>query len=164
MDIPNLSSNPVTPTFTSNSLKPSSKSKAGIILIIFLAIGVGFGLSRLLPLSSHSKSIVDTISQSNVTSADKIKSSGDLVVGQSYGETGKTFKDSALGVLVAGGINGVGTHTLQRDGGVTQYAALTSSTVDLDLFIGRKVEIKGETNSTKKAGWFLDVGVVKVLE
>ena len=164
MDIQNLSQNNQTSYFTSNTPQKNNNSKAPYIIIVVLAIGIGFGLSRLWPLSSPNTNLVTTITQGNVTSADDIKSADQLVVGQSYGDTGKTFTDTATGTLVKGGINGEGTHTLQREGGKSQYAALTSSTVDLDLFVGKKVEIKGETNASTKAGWFLDVGIIKILE
>lgn len=165
MDIPNLSSNPqnsVTPLTPLNRKK--SKGKFVVPVIIVLAIGLGFLLSRLMPLSSSNKSLVDNITQKSLTSADELEDASDIIVGESYGETGKTFTDTATGIIVAGGINGEGTHTLEREGGDDQDAALTSSVLDLDLFVGREVEIKGETNASTKAGWFLDVGVIKVLE
>jgi len=164
MDIPNLSQNTQAPYFTSSSSQKNKNSKLPFIIIIVLAISTGFGFSRLWPLSSPNDSLISSITQGNVTSADDIKSAEELVVGQSYGDTGKTFTDTATGTLVKGGINGEGTHTLQREGGKSQYAALTSSTADLDLFVGKKVEIKGETNSSNKAGWFLDVGIIKIIE
>ncbi len=67
-------------------------------------------------------------------------------------------------MIEKGPLNGEGTHILNREGGLDQRAALTSSTVDLDLFVGKKVEVKGETNASNKAGWLLDVGTIKVLE
>lgn len=165
MDIPNLSQNTQSSYFSPNTVLKNKKLKFPfIIIIIVLAIGAGFALSRLWPLGGSNSDLITTITQGKVASTDQITGADQLVVGQSYGATGKTFTDTATGVLVAGGINGVGTHTLQRDGGKSQYAALTSSTVDLDLFVGKKVEIKGETNSSKKAGWFLDVGIIKILE
>ena len=164
MDIQNLSQNTQTPYFTSNTPQKNKNSKLPYIMIVVLAIGIGFGLSRLWPLSSPNASLISNITQGNVVSIEDVKSAEELVVGQSYGDTGKTFTDTATGTLVKGGINGEGTHTLQREGGKTQYAALTSSTVDLDLFVGKKVEIKGETNASTKAGWFLDVGIIKILE
>lgn len=165
MDIPNLSKNPQ-PAFLNSTPTPKKKNnKLFLIIVIILAIGAGFGFSRLWPLNSSKEgSLITNISQRDVTSADDIKNANDLVVGQSYGNTGETFTDKASGTIVAGGINGEGTHTLEREGGKTQNAALTSSTVDLDLFVGKKVEIQGETNSSKKAGWFLDVGIIKILE
>jgi len=164
MDIPNLSQNTQTPYFTSNTPQKNKNSKIPFIIIVVLAIGVGFSLSRLWPLSSPNESLISNITQGNVTSADDIKNAEDLIVEQSYGDTGKTFTDTAIGTIAKGGINGEGTHTLEREGGKSQYAALTSSTADLDLFVGKKVEIKGETNSSTKAGWFLDVGIIKILE
>lgn len=174
MDIPNLSQNPQvpisnptpTPTKTSTTTpivpKSSKNSKTIFFIIIILAVVSGFWASRFWPISKAG--IVSTLTQQNVTSAENIKSADDLVVGKSYGDTGKTFTDTATGTLIKGGINGEGTHTLERPGGKTQNAALTSSTLDLDLFVDKKVEIKGETNSSTKAGWFLDVGIIKIVE
>ena len=85
-------------------------------------------------------------------------------VGESYGSKDSVFKDSATGVVEANGIDGEGTHRLLREGGESQTAHLTSSVVDLDMFIGRKVEVWGETFDSEKAGWLLDVGRVKVIE
>lgn len=164
MDIPNLYQNPQTPTLNYSSPKKSNNSKITLLIIVTLAIGSGFWFSRFLPTSKSGVGVIQTITQGNVTSADDIKNADQVEVGKSYGALGKTFTDTATGTLVKGGINGEGTHTLQREGGKTQYAALTSSTVDLDLFVGKKVEIKGETNASTKAGWFLDVGIIKVLE
>jgi hypothetical protein len=41
---------------------------------------------------------------------------------------------------------------------------VTSSVVDLDLLVGDRVTIWGETNQGKKAGWLMDVGRLKVQE
>ncbi len=76
----------------------------------------------------------------------------------------KTFKDTAIGVIEKGGLNGEGTHKLIREGGPSQTAYLTSSVIDLDQFIGKKVQVWGETFKAQKAGWFMDVGRVKVIE
>ena len=171
MDIPNLSQNPQVPVsnptqnLTQNTPKSSKNSKTVFFIIIIIAVVSGFWASRFWPLSrSGTNSSINTIGQQKVASADSIKNASELTVGQAYGDTGKTFTDTATGTLLKGGINGEGTHTLERTGGKTQNAALTSSTVDLDLFVDKKVEIKGETNNSNKAGWFLDVGVIKILE
>jgi len=76
----------------------------------------------------------------------------------------KNFKDNAMGVLKEGGIDGEGTHHLEREGGPSQNVYLTSSTVDLSQLTGRKIQVWGETFATQKAGWFMDVVKVKVLE
>ncbi|MDD3002942.1 MAG: hypothetical protein PHS06_03680, partial [Candidatus Shapirobacteria bacterium] len=85
MDIQNLSQNTQTPYFTSNTSQKNKNSKLPYIMIVVLAIGIGFGLSRLWPLSSPNESLISNITQGNVTSADDIKSAEELVVGQSYG-------------------------------------------------------------------------------
>lgn len=76
----------------------------------------------------------------------------------------KTFRDSAEGALEEGGINGEGTHKLIRDGGPSQTVYLISSVVDLNEFLGKKVQVWGETIDAQKAGWLMDVGRVKILE
>lgn len=76
----------------------------------------------------------------------------------------KTFRDSAEGTLEAGGVNGEGTHHLVRNGGPSQNVYLTSTVIDLESFIGKKVQVWGETISARKAGWLMDVGKVKVIE
>ena len=73
----------------------------------------------------------------------------------------KTFKDSAVGTIEQGGIDGEGTHKLIREGGPSQTVYLTSSVVDLDQFIGKKVTVWGQTMAAQKAGWLMDVGKVE---
>ncbi len=90
---------------------------------------------------------------------DKVVSSG-----QSAGSSDtKTFKDSAVGQLESGGLNGEGTHRLNRPGGDNQTVYLTSSVLDLNKYVGRKVRVWGQTFSAKRAGWLMDVGKIEVL-
>ncbi len=84
--------------------------------------------------------------------------------GESYGLKDSVFVDSATGVVEKNTEGGDGTHKLLREGGESQTAFLTSSVVDLELFISHKVEIWGQTFSSEKVGWLMDVGQVKVLE
>ena len=84
--------------------------------------------------------------------------------GKEVGSNQENFKDQAEGILKDGGIEGEGTHHLERPGGVSQNVYLTSSVVDLDQFIDKKVQVFGETFAGKKAGWLMDVGRVKILE
>ena len=153
MDIPNLSQTEIPPKV--------GISKALIAIIAIIAIGFGFGASRL-----QSKVPTKNTSSSEVTpvSADQVKSASDVKVGAIYGDVAAIFKDSAVGKVEKGNINGEGTHILVREGGLDQRASLTSSVIDLDLFVGRKVEVKGQTNASTKTGWLLDVGWLKVLE
>ncbi|MBU3935653.1 hypothetical protein KJ909_03180 [Patescibacteria group bacterium] len=157
MDIPNLNQNPPL------SSPPKSNLIYLLAITLTLALASGFWLSRFFPLQKKDVSS-PTFTSGQAQSTDKISSADQLKVGQIYGNTTATFADSATGTIEVGGVNGEGTHTLVRPGGEDQKAALTSSVVDLDLFVGRQVEIKGETNSSRKAGWFLDVGSIKIIE
>ena len=74
----------------------------------------------------------------------------------------KTFKDSAEGILREGGIDGEGNFHLERPGGVSQNVYLTSTTVDLSNYIGKKVKVWGQTFQAEKAGWLMDVGLVEI--
>jgi hypothetical protein len=160
MDIPNLSpNNPINEA--PNPLKVPDFPKFIYPLIIVVAIVVGFTISRFFP------SQTETISQQDSfvnNQAAQIVEGEEIKVGVVYGNTSQTFSDSAVGIIKEGGVNGEGTHTLDREGGVDQDAALTSSVIDLDLFVGKKVEVDGETNDSNKAGWFMDVGSIKILE
>lgn len=80
------------------------------------------------------------------------------------GSTDKVFKDTAEGTLEKGGIDGEGSHKLIREGGPSQTAYLTSSIINLDEFVGKKVRVWGETFAAEKAGWLMDVGRVEILE
>lgn len=76
----------------------------------------------------------------------------------------KTFRDCATGQLEKGGIEGEGTHHLIREGGPSQTAYLTSSVVDLDQFVGRMVQVCGQTIASQHAGWLMDVGIIKQVQ
>ncbi len=160
MDIPNLANQ--TPI-----VKPSSKpfSIPVVMLIIFVGLLSGYGLSQFFPKLNTVKFNSDGKSSTNsALSTDNISSGDQLIVGKIYGNQEKTFKDTASGIIEKGNINGEGTHILNREGGASQRASLISSAVDLDLFVGKKVEVKGETNASNKTSWLLDVGNIKILE
>jgi len=75
----------------------------------------------------------------------------------------KSFRDVAEGRLEKGGIDGEGTHKLIRPGGESQSVYLTSSVIDLDEYVGKKVRVWGETFTAQKAGWLMDVGRIEIL-
>jgi hypothetical protein len=164
MDIPNLSSpeqnlTPITP------VKTTSKIFDLRIVAVMAVVGIVFGY--VFSTFSKNTSLPSTLTGSNssgIIPIESVTSSKDLVVGKVYGDSEKAFKDIATGVIEKGSINGEGTHILNREGGASQRASLTSSAVDLDLFVGKKVEVKGQTNASTKTSWLLDVGSVKILE
>jgi len=159
MDIPNLNTNQ-----TLSSPANNRKNLLVISIVVVTALTSGFWISRFFPSQNQSTSSNLGSNNSTALSADTISHSDQLAVDQWYGDVNGLFKDTATGTISNEGINGEGTHTLIRPGGDDQNAALTSSVVDLDLFVDKKVEIKGETNVSQKVGWFLDVGSIKIVE
>ena len=119
----------------------------GVVLVILLGIGSGWLLSGKGKASS-------TREVPGVESTAKEAGLADEA----------TFRDSAEGSLEEGGIAGEGTHHLVRDGGPSQNVYLTSTVIDLQAFVGKKIKVWGETISGKKAGWLMDVGKIKVVE
>ncbi len=96
--------------------------------------------------------------------APKSSSSGktNTAAGKSAGIADKkTFKDSAEGIVKEGGVDGEGNYHLERRGGESQNVYLTSTTVDLSPYIGKKVKVWGQTFAAEKAGWLMDVGLVE---
>jgi hypothetical protein len=165
MEINNLSQNQPIANFS--NLAPKTKKNTFSIVAIILVLGItaGFFLSRISPSNGSSTSLIDSIGNKDViSSTDHLESKDQVEVGKTYGNTSKNYSDKATGKVEAGSINGEGTHILVRDGGLSQRVSLTSSNIDLDLFVGHKVEVKGETNSSNKTGWLLDVGNIKVIE
>lgn len=142
-------------------LKPLEPTKKGfplktvlIILIIIVAgIASGYGLNTVSGGGSGGLKSTEEVSQTGVKVGDVVGSSDE-----------KSFRDQAEGVLARGGINGEGSHHLLRPGGPSQNVYLTSSVVDLELFVDHQIQVWGETFSAQTAGWLMDVGRVTVLE
>lgn len=86
-----------------------------------------------------------------------ISGSGGVTVGS---KDTKVFRDCTSGELAKndGKITTEGSHMLIRPGGVSQTVYLTSSVVDLEQFVGKQVEVCGETFKGQKAGWLMDAG------
>ncbi|MDO8514893.1 MAG: hypothetical protein Q7S14_00170 [bacterium] len=62
-----------------------------------------------------------------------------------------------------GKITTEGSYILVRPGGVSQNIYLTSSVIDLEKYVGKKIQIWGETFKGQKAGWLMDVIKIKVV-
>ena len=121
------------------------------VAIVLAGVGSGYGLTYF------------TSGSAGLKSSTEIAVAG-VQVGDVVGTQINGFKDSTVGVLQAGGIDGEGSHHLLREGGPDQTVYLTSSVVDLELFVDHEIEIWGETFSAQKAGWLMDVGRVKVIK
>jgi hypothetical protein len=161
MEINNLSQNQSVSNFSNRSSQKKNSSFPLFAIILILAITSGFFISRFVP----GKNVSTSSTQKNTaTSTESLSSGEEAEVGKTYGNTGKNFSDTATGTIEQGSINGEGTHILVRTGGLSQRVSLTSSNLDLDLFVGHEVEIKGETNASTKTGWLVDVGSIKVIK
>ncbi len=128
-----------------------------IVVAVVAGVGTGYLLSKKFALPTQSAT--QNASSTTTTSANTVK------VGDTFGsKDSSTFKDSATGVLLPGGVNGEGSYHLVREGGESQNVYLTSSVIDLGMFVNHKVDVRGETFKAQHAGWLMDVGQLKVLE
>jgi hypothetical protein len=142
-------------------MEPVKKSKFMPMLVvigIILGLGTGFYIAqKQLLLAGGSSSMSGDAQQ--LTSSTAVKK-GDV-----FGSADEsTFTDQAEGILQPGGIDGEGSHHIERGENKSQWVYVTSSVVDLDLLVGNRVTVWGQTNTGKKAGWLMDVGRLKVVE
>jgi hypothetical protein len=122
-----------------------------VLVLVLLGVGSGYGLFKL--------------TQPQAPKRLKTSAEGDVEKGDTFGVMDeKAFRDMTEGKMIAGGIDGEGSHHLEREGGESQNVYLTSSIIDLDQFVGREVKIWGETFEAQKAGWLMDVGRLEVLK
>ena len=138
--------------------KKSSVSKINkvvplILLLLIIAAGAISGL--FLSSTGRKSENESTISeQENLTPEAK----------QSFTQT---FRDEAEGEIEKNDEldkYAQGTHKLIRPGGEAQTAYLTSSVLDLDEYVGKKVKVFGETFGSSQVGWLMDVGKVEVTQ
>ena len=129
-----------------------SKFVPMIILLILISAGVFSGLI----LSSRSKNLA--IQQSSIVDDANLnpeqKQAAQVVT-----------RDSAEGTIEKNDDyeeTAQGQWKLIRAGGESQTAYLTSSYIDLDQFVGKKVKVFGETLGTDKVAWLMDVAKVEV--
>lgn len=138
-------------------MTPKKKNKPTSMIIITLVVvlaGIGTGWVLAGNSAAKSGSNQKTVESDNVIQTDKEAGVADE---SEYGEP-------AEGTLLPGGLEGEGTHHLERPGGASQTVYLTSTVIDLASFENKKVQIWGQTFEGKKAGWFMDVVKVKVVD
>lgn len=135
--------------------KKPAKINATVVFVVVVVLGLlsGFIFSSIKGGKMVSSSTSGQTSASDATKKGAIVGSTDE----------KTFRDSAEGVLKPGGIDGEGAYHLERPGGDSQNVYLTSSAVDLSVYVNKKIKVWGETNKAQSAGWLMDVGRVQVL-
>ena len=163
--IPNLVQNTqpaggVMPKQEGSLVKPLSSKKLNkantlIILGSFAVVVFGVITGWLLAGSGQSTSN-EKGSIGEITSSNGVEEAG-------IGDESE-YESSVEGILKEGSIKGEGTHYIDRELGESKYVYLTSSVIDLDSFIDKKVTVWGETISAKYASWMIDVGLVKTKE
>ncbi len=143
---------PLVKDFDQSNVKSMYTPKIIAILVLVVVLGIvsGYFLSGGVKSQQTSSGVA-----SNLSSAPK-----GTIVGS---DDTATFKDIAEGSLKEGGIEGEGAYHLERPGGDSQNVYLTSSSVDLSKFIGKKIKVWGQTQDAQHAGWLMDVGRVEVL-
>ncbi len=140
----------VRPLVETKPLKlPKYLPVVAVVLIILAGLLTGFVLSK----TQTSVPLIG--SKPKVVKSAKMAGSTNI----------KAFPDKAEGVIEKGGIDGEGTHKIIRNpNDPSQTAYLTSSVVNLDDYVGKKVRVWGATFSAQKAGWLMDIGRVELLE
>jgi hypothetical protein len=130
----------------------SAKFFMVFVVIVLLGVGSGFILAKIAP-DLIQKGALPSPNEKSSVEKGKVYGSNDM----------STFKDMAEGTLKEGGMEGEGQFHLVRPGGESQNVYITSSLVDLSLFIDKKIKVWGETQQAQKAGWLMDVGRVEIL-
>ena len=127
-----------------------------IILIVVIVAG---GIFTGLVLSSRSKNAKIAASKASIIEEN--------LTGEQKKSFNQTFRDSVEGTVEKNDDlekYAQGTHRLIRPGGEDQTAFLTSSVLDLDEYVGKKVKVYGETFGSSQVGWLMDVGKVEIIE
>lgn len=147
---------------TKSNPRSSSASKARLVAVS-LAVVAGLVVGFIIAQNRLKSTATTTADSSGMT--QNPESASDIKVGQVFGsQDEESFRDPATGIIQPGGIKGEGSHHLERGTDESQWVYLTSSVVDLDLFVGTEVDVWGETFQGKSAGWLMDVGRLKVIK
>ena len=136
----------------------NGKKKLSMAAVSIIVVLAGVGTGWLLSGNSLGMGSKDEVA---VSTKDTVKSDSEAGIADE-----SAFKESEapIGILQEGGINGEGYFHLERPGGQSQNVYLTSTVIDLGTFVGKKVQVWGETLSAQKAGWLMDVGKIKVVK
>lgn len=144
-------------TVVTSDLRPikitSRFNLQNIVPVLIIFVVVGLGIMTGLVLSSRGKSQA----QGGLAQEQNLSSE----VQESFNQT---FRDEAEGTIEENDQldkYAQGTHKLVRPGGEEQTAYLTSSVLDLDQYVGKKVKVFGETFGSSQVGWLMDVGKVE---
>ena len=137
---------------------PKRNSLSKFLPVILIILVVTAGIASGLIFSSRSK-----FAQKQREEPKAAIEEEDLS-GQQKESFSQTFRDQAEGTVEKNDQlekYAQGTHKLVRPGGESQTAYLTSSVLDLDQYVGKKVIVYGETFGSSQVGWLMDVGKVE---
>lgn len=125
-------------------------SFVAVVLVVLAGVGTGWVLAR-----------------GGAGGGNKTASKVPVVTETETGEAGMmdedTFSETAEGVLEKGGIEGEGAYHIKRGEDPIHTVYLTSTVIDLERYVGKKVQVWGETLGAKYAPWLMDVGRIKEL-
>ena len=137
-----------------DTMKQKKSPMIPVILVVLLACVTG-GLSGV--------TVAKYRTSTTVTTGTAQMKQGTGVNRNSFGtKNTKLYSDNAEGIMKKGGIDGEGTHHLERKGGPSQNVYITSSAVNLDQFVNKKVKVWGKTYSAQTAGWLMDIGYLEL--
>lgn len=122
-----------------------------LIILIILVVGVGTGLifssrakSQQLAQTLPTDTPLSSAQKQNVQTVTRDTAEGVIQKNDKFEQTAQ------------------GQWKLIRPGGDSQTAYLTSSYMNLDQYVGKKVKVYGETLGSEKVGWLMDVAKVEV--
>ena len=134
----------------------SNKHTMLIVIGAFLVVLVGVGTGWMLAGGSSGSG---SLSPSDVAPGAKESETEAGIMDESGFE-----EEAPVGMLVEGGIEGEGTHYLDRGLGEEKNVYLTSTVLDLQSFVGKEVQVWGNTVAAQNAPWLMDVGKLKVVD
>ena len=130
-----------------------SKILPYFIVVVIVALGIGTGL------------VASSVQKAKAQNQQAKSIEEEELSPQQQESFAQTFRDEAEGTVEKNDDldkYAQGTHKLLRPGGESQTAYLTSSVLDLDEYVGKKVKVFGETFGSSQVGWLMDVGKVEV--
>ncbi len=136
-------------------LPQNNKKVVYFRLILFFVVIIG-GIATAF-LISRSRGVVSQGGVTQINSPDKKE------VGLNDEKTFDTCAKGTLEVNEGNGKKTDGTHHLIREGGPSQTLYIVSSVVTLDNYLGKNVEVCGQTLNSKTVPWFMDVGKLKII-
>lgn len=132
-----------------HKLPESGNAKMKSLIVAFIVVVAGVATGYMLSGASANGSSPSPTSNVATDQAGEVQVNEEI------------FSDVAQGVLREGGTEGEGTHYLDTGAGAEKYVYLLSTVLDLDPFVGKKVEVQGQTLAAENAGWLMDVGKIK---